>query len=439
MEVSSYSIMKQRTLRNLLAKLTVIILLFQLVSIGWINYLEYIAFFTLIIILLRSTKVEILSVLMFLLPSNQYINIKGTSVITTLVVVYCVKYFLIKKEGIQSSYVLLSILLIAYSLIFHEFSSIAVTVKTIMYLLFCMSTFNTNKKNIKQLFVFSIKFLSLGIIFTSIIAIIINPDMLLGRFSLTAEQSTNTLSMLAIFAVGNILMMIQSKNYQLKNRWFLFSFLLLLIGFLTRSRTFVVGIVLVIVWLISFMLYKNNEKGKVVKLLIVGAVLFGVVIIIYPDVIEVITSAIERVTNPRHGDLSGGRTEIWKFYINKIRNSEMILLFGTGKNMATNMPTNRDMLPHNLYIEQIHQFGLIGNSLLVLLFSSAVRKIYKVNKELKLSIYGSLPLALMISTSFFTHSFVGGADTIRFIIATVAIGLFSNKKGLYEKSNIKYI
>lgn len=412
-----------KVFKYLIIGLSIAVFLFQIVAFIGIQSFEWIGFMLIALLFSISSKIEVLLIIMYLLPSNQYINLGSTSIITILVTIYIIKYF--SKGGkILKSQLLLGILLLLYSVVFHEFESLPHVVKTIIYLVFCWIVFTDDEIKLKETYVYSIKFLSLGIIIPSIFSLIINPNIINERFSLTPEQSINTLAMLIAFTLINILMMIQNKNYQIEKKWIMMCLLLSGIGFLTQSRQFLIGLVMGTLWLIIFSLYKENSKFRIFKLILIVSLILIIILFIFPQLSQPIMNALERVTKPRNDDLTGGRAMLWKFYNNEIINNINVFLTGTGRNVSPTI----DMLPHNLYIEEVYHFGIIGSSLVFMLFTLTIKSIYKSNKSLNFSLFGLLPLLLILLNSFFTHSFVGSADSVRFIIASFTVGLYKRNK-----------
>lgn len=397
-----------------------IVLLFQLAASGWSRYFEYIGFTLVFILSMIATKQQMIFIVMYLLPSNQYINIGGTSVVTILVVLHCIKFVLFQREKLYIPHIMIGLILIIYSLTFHGLESISYSVKIILYLIFARSIFTENNRS---LYINCIKYLSLGIVLTSITTLIVNPELLVGRFSLTVEQSTNTLGILSAFAFANMLMMIQNKLYKLEKSWLFISIVLLGVGFLTQSRSFLLGIGVASIWVILFFFYKNNYKQKMVKIFLGGLLLISVLVLISPSLLQTMEMTIERVVSPRGGDISNNRFDIWSYYFEVLKDVNLFL-FGAGTNISSGI----NMLPHNMYIEQIYHFGLIGNVLIVLLFIITIVSIYKNDSTLRISFYGFLPLFIMLITGFVTHSFIAGADTVRFILAIIAIGVYKNAR-----------
>lgn len=422
--MESYLIINRRFVSkiSLLIILTFVVALFQSVSnMGATTYLEYVGLTLLIFVFIKRSKLEILGMILFLLPNNEYINLGSTSIITILVTLYFLRMIVIDKRLIYIPLLLSGMMLICYSVLFGSLGTISIAIKTLLYLFFCLDVFTDPNSKVQQKYIDGVKFLVLGIITSSCISILLQPDIFYGRFSLTEEQSINNLGILAGFAIGCILMLIQSKYVE---RAWLFSLIpLAAVGFLTQSRSFVFTILIAVVWLLVFSLGKLNKKSSYQFLvLLTGICLLGFIILSGNGPwIEVINNALERIMNPQDGDISTGRFDIWSYYLNEFAHNKFILFFGKGVIMSSSLMK----LAHNLWLEQLYLFGIVGNTIIILMYGITVKHIYKKAGIKKLSYYGWLPLIMIFASSFFSHTFIAGAGTIRFYLAVVAVGIFA--------------
>lgn len=404
--------------------LTFTVAIYQYVSIkGTATYLEYVGLALLIFIFSRSSRVEILGMVMFLLPSNQYINLGSTSIITILVTLFFLKMLVVDKKMIYTPLLLLGMTLICYSALFGALGTISTAIKILLYLFFCLDVFTDTNTNIKQKFTSMVKFLVTGIIIAACFSILFQSDIFSGRFSLTEEQSTNTLGILTGYAIGFILMLTQSKY--MGSKWLYSIIPLTIVGFLTQSRSFIFIAFIALVWCLIFALGKCGRKANIRFLIMsIGIGLLFFIIMSSNEIwAEVINNALERITNPRNDDISNGRFYIWRYYIDEVINNKHILFFGKGIIMSSSLA----MLAHNIWLEQLYIYGLVGNTIIILMFWVSIKYIYKKLRFSKLSFYGLLPLTMIFASSFFSHTFIGGSGTITFFLAVIAVGLFSKK------------
>jgi hypothetical protein len=418
---------------SLIIILTLIVAMFQFVSTrGATVYLEYAALALFMFVFIKSSKFELLGIILFLLPSNQYINLGSTSIITILVTLYFFKMIVFNKKLIYIPLLLSGMMLICYCALFGTLGTISIAIKTFLYLFFCLDVFTDPNSTVKQKYIDGIKFLVLGIIASFCISILLQPDIFNVRFSLTGEQSTNTLGILAGFAIGCILMLIQSEHVDIKSAWLYTIFPLAAVGFMTQSRSFIFTILIAVVWCLLFSLVKLNKKinYKFLVLLAGVCVVYFIIMNSNGQWAEVISNALERITNPKNDDISNSRFDIWSYYLNEFTQNKFILFFGKGTYMSSSLM----YVAHNLWLEQLYLLGIVGNTIIVLMFGVSIKYIYKKSGIEKLSFYGWLPLVMIFATSFFSHTFIAGADTIRFFLAVVAVGVFAKNPWLIGRS-----
>lgn len=376
--MQSYFIINRKSVSkiSLLISLTIIVALFQLVSIrGTAIYFEYVALALFLFVFSKSSKLELLGIVFFMLPSNQFINLGSTSIITILVTLYFFKMIVFNKKLICIPLLLSGIILICYSALFGVLGTISLAIKTYLYLFFCLDIFTESSSTIKQKYIVGIQFLVLGIIVSSCISILLQPDIFNVRFSLTEEQSTNTLGILAGFAIGCILMLIQNEQINIKSTWLYTIIPLAAVGFMTQSRSFIFTIVIAVVWCLFFFLGKLNKKTNFKFLLLFAGVclLFFIIMNANEQWTEVMNNAFERIIDPRNNDISSGRFDIWSYYLNDIVQNEYILFFGKGTIMSSSL----SMVAHNLWLEQLCLFGLVGNTIVLFMYGISIKYICK--------------------------------------------------------------
>ncbi|MCR6546202.1 O-antigen ligase family protein [Dehalobacterium formicoaceticum] len=424
--MQSYLIKSRKSISkiSLIISLTIIVILFQLVSIkGTAIYLEYIALALFMFVFVTSKKFELLCVVLFLLPSNQYINFGNTSIITILVTFYFLRTLIFNIKLIHVPLLLLGMVLIGYTVLFGNFGTISIAIKTFLYLYFCIDVFTEQNSTVKQKYTEGIKFLVIGIIVSSFISVLLQPDVFNIRFSLAQGQSTNTLGILAGFAIGCILMLIQNEHIYIKKAWLFTVVPLAAVGFLTQSRSFIFTILIAIVWCLVYGLSRLNKKQnfRFLMLLVGLCILLNFIINSNGQWAEVINNALDRIINPKNNDISNSRFVIWSYYLNEFSQNNFILIFGKGTLMSSSLT----QVAHNLWLEQLYLLGIAGNIIVISMFVVSIKYIYKKTRIKKLSLYGYLPLIMIFASSFFSHTFVAGADTIRFFLAVLAVGVFT--------------
>ena len=98
---------------------------------------------------------------------------------------------------------------------------------------------------------------------------------------------------------------------------------------------------------------------------------------------DYIIAIIERFTrsgfNSRVGNLTTGRAEIWKKYIDKWISSPITFLFGNG---YTSPKISSNKYEHSIYIAFLNQFGIIGSIIIIGTLVWTMRKGGKLSRSL---------------------------------------------------------
>lgn len=408
--------------------LFLIVLFAQLVLAGGNKNMIFIILAVSIVLSLKATKMELLCATMFLLPNNQYINFGGISIITIMVTLYFLKAVIFEKAKIHFPLLIFSMLLVSYSLFFlfvtRESRIIVEAAKNFLFLFFCVDIFADTRSSLVEKYINGVKYLIKGLIFSSVLTMILNPTMLDKRFALSPDQTPNTIGILSGFAIGCVLMITQTKYFKVTKIWLYTIIPLMIIGFWTQSKSFFFSVLIAFTWVMFFRDRKFDleKKYRLLVVLLIGVVFYLATTNVGGQFSEVISRTMDRIFNPRGGDISTGRFELWNDYLNEIKSDGYIFFFGSGSTMSSNT-----MVAHNLWIEQWYSFGAIGNIIIILTFWVSVSCVRKKNSVKKLSLYGFLPSILIFATSFFSHTFVGGADTIRFFLAVIAVYVFAEE------------
>lgn len=130
-------------------------------------------------------------------------------------------------------------------------------------------------------------------------------------------------------------------------------------GILTYSKSFL--LMFVIIMIVVFLDYLRCKKWGVVALFCIGALFL--LLQLLQGKLEMVNGVIERLTRAEGSldRLTTGRWEIWKDYVSVIFTNLQIFLFGAG----INGPLINRYSPHNLYIDVLYHFGVIGTIVLI--------------------------------------------------------------------------
>lgn len=219
---------------------------------------------------------------------------------------------------------------------------------------------------------------------------------IVGFFTYNAISTKEILAFL--FFMGGIVLLCGSRN-----------------GFLLLAIVFIFSII-----------FNYQKMGRVIVLLFI-AVLIACILITS----EIGRSAIETfesrtsVMNSK-GDMSNGRSEIWRCYIEKFSEERAGWLLGFGN--YTNVGLTQ--MGHNGLIEDIASYGIIG-IVIILIIAIMVVNQYKRCKQCSWSLFNLLPIIIILIGSITLRSLTNIINTTLLFIGMMVF--YVNPKQLSLK------
>ncbi len=129
---------------------------------------------------------------------------------------------------------------------------------------------------------------------------------------------------------------------------------LVIFGFVSYSKMFLLSILLLGV---VFVFYRMKSP-KQLLITLIGTMFIVGLFYWWADHSGYLNTILERLSD---GDISTGRFDIWKGYLEHIWSSPMTLLFGDGLGSPYYLPQE----PHNAYIELVFFLGIVGGTIFV--------------------------------------------------------------------------
>ena len=183
------------------------------------------------------------------------------------------------------------------------------------------------------------------------------------------------------------------KNKAIKTAFIIVLALVGYFGILTYSKSFL----LMYVAILGFIFFDAivSKDNRLISLF--SLMCFGVLFLIVQGKLEVVNGVLDRLTSNEGSinKLTTGRWEIWRGYMQTIFSRFDILLYGSG----VNGPLINRYSPHNLYIDVLYHFGLIGTLILIFTIIICMKHKNKVNFN-KYKFLGALVFFVMY---FFLH------------------------------------
>lgn len=199
-------------------------------------------------------------------------------------------------------------------------------------------------------------------------------------------------------------------------------------GFLTYSKSYALTLLVLFVILAGIFLFKFvKNRGKEALILIIPLCLITILggYLIYQNILQAI---FEKRSDT---ELLSGRGDVWRYYITQILYRFDCLLLGCGASNTLYIVRGlTEYVPHNLYIEYLVQFGLIGLVSLYFIFKESIKGIIE-----KTGTYMMLPILLFLITSLGISA--NANDTIFFILVIACIPYYQkseNRRGMNDKN-----
>jgi O-antigen ligase len=254
----------------------------------------------------------------------------------------------------------------------------------------------------------------IGVAFFLFLSLLTSFESSLTRFSGGEYNEPNYVGTIASYCLA-IGILLRGKKLGVKGYYFICAiFILLAAGFFTQSRSFLLSLALVVLFgvIVEF-------KRRPFMISIVLVVFVNMAGVLYLKLSEnvLFNSISSRVLDPKGGDVSGGRLDLWGYYLNRLVENEYDLLFGVG-NDAMNL-FGFEQVAHNFFIEDLVTTGAVG----VLFIYTFLYFIAKDFYNLGGGIGKFLPLFLLLLNSFTLHSFLGIGGLIPLFIGFVILGL----------------
>lgn len=417
------------------ASLVGLALLIEVIFYISINGFYLASYFGALVIVIVSLGLDIKkNIFMFiLLIANQRILVlpnNDISLINILIFMIIFKQIYSGKFRLQYKTFFLLLVFITYSIAPFVISGnigilmIAIRVSILMLMLMNIK-YSTN--NQLDIYLNIIIYFILGVIIMGVLGIAFDKNFVLGtqyRFSGSDLNNPNDFSMLVIFSIS--LLIYINRKIQIKNKLLLITIsILTFLGLITQSRTFILGIAIIIsFYLITFLKPRINRYFKT-RSIVQGLVLltFVIAIMLTPPFTAAIESSLDRIINPRRGDISGSRLDLWIQYYDFLKANTRYLLFGTGANLDILNNNGIYQVAHNFIIELIVNWGIIGAGITYFLFRRIRKSIIGQGvRVLQAKQYRALiPLSILLILSLTRHSPLNISFTTQFAISCMVI------------------
>ncbi len=398
--------------------------------------LGYLGIVLLIMISLSLDANRLVFLFILLIPNQRFIVLSDSniSLLNILLVIILFKSLAVEKFRIKKTHYLTVLIFIIYSLLniiyIGNMVNILSGLKFALLFLVLLEVFERNL-NIEGWYSQIIVFFTLGCILSAGTGLLFGANIIVGssvRLTTGGTSDANITALNYSLALSNLfVLMVIKRKYSFK--LIAAISLILIFGLLTQSRSFVLTVLLCLLFFFIYS-WKSRRIRKILRYVALLLIILVFAIIIFPEGLlgRIFYGVWVRIIQPRSGDISNSRFDLWRLYLDYLKANIKQLLFGmdvTTKQFADQFFS----AAHNGLIEVIISWGVFGALLILSMFASAYRLLKRkldIRWSKKISNFGYLPITVLIITNMVGHSFLSMIFVLNLFVSYLAI--FETKK-----------
>ena len=372
----------------------------------------------------QSNKKNTLPILLFFLPWSALMKLSpgSISVYTVGLMMVCIIAMIRSKFLIGIRELIIGMILLLITLVSKllESGTISLGYLSFMAMIFLLPTLQKEDDKDKSVFFTTVIYLSVGLILATFFSQFFANDPNIKRYvtilsynSLTRMSGFNNdpnyyAAQITAALSGTLLMMLRGSRKQIITAAVL-SIFLIYSGLITVSKTFfLVFAAMLIIWFVLLLRIQGKVSTKLIVITITTVMLLFIVSSnTFQQLFGTILNRFSMDTDMR--SFTTGRTSIWGIYLREIFDNWKILFFGKGLTSVT----VEGYSTHNILIELLFQFGLIGIPFVILWVKNlsreiSIKEIIRKRKVMDLLILtvGIVVPWLSISILFFDEFFL---------------------------------
>lgn len=328
-------------------------------------------------LIFTSGKDDIFCLCAFLVPFTPIfkITLGGFALFNVVILIATVRLLILNNGLINHG--LIMIALAFYVVLVSLNNNINELISFLLYTVFAVMIFDPYELSLRK----AIDCLVIAILITSGIALLkdylpnvstiisdatirYNPGEYYYRFA-GLEGNPNYYTMIVSVVISGLVVFIAKGESKVRD--YIFLALLIVLGLMTASQSFVVGLVVTVALLIISPSDKTAKQSKIVAWIGLLVCAVGVIILLNSDAAEALRFRFESLqTYENANDITNGRSDLWKEYFQYLISNPLVLLFGSGIG-ASNLPRGGS---HNYFIDILYYLGIIGGIIYIYLLKS---------------------------------------------------------------------
>lgn len=203
---------------------------------------------------------------------------------------------------------------------------------------------------------------------------------------------------------------------------------LLIFGLMSVSKSFVISVAIMVIFVILFQKNKSLNK-KIFTFLTISSALFIVYLFVKDTVFfDAILKRFQNDSGATLATITTGRTDIWKMYFDVFKEDIKIFLIGAG----ISVPDYRGIATHNFFIEILYHIGFLGTFCYFKAIKSTMPPLTEKPKNKLCYIVWLVLLVRMMAANFFYKEML----FLYFVLSYLAIYDYTreaNNRKIYEE------
>ena len=377
-------------------------------------------------IIFTSNRDDIFCLCTFLVPFTPIFKITlGGFALFNIVIIIATVRLLILNNGLINHGLIL-IVLALYVFLFGFNNNINELISFLIYTFFAVMIFDPYELSFRK----AIDCLAIAILITSGIALMkdylpnvstiiseatlrYSPGVYYYRFA-GLEGNPNYYTMIVSVVISGLVVFIAKGESKVRD--YIFLALLIVLGLMTASQSFVVGLVITVALLIICPSDKTTKQSKAVAWIGLLVCAVGVIILLNSDTTEALRFRFENLqASENANDFTNGRVKLWGFYFQYFISNPLALLFGSGIGAAV-LPQGAS---HNYYIDILYHLGIIGGIIYIPLMKS-VFSTKKLRLE-KPKLYNYIPYIVFFVRCLARNLLASEQLSFMFVICSLAL------------------
>lgn len=405
----------------------------------WINSAVSLAFISMILILgtaLFSDYNKSISLYYFLLPNMAMLKLSddGFAILSMFLIILFLKIVFTKKIKIPTSLLSLMVLyilvnLISYLLEEYNISLITQDIRVIIDMLMLTLIVSLSKNNVEGLTDRLSESFVIGTITTAFCGLVYQYIFNMKFYNRleAVEGDPNFFALVIALSISILLIKINYRRYKLTDLFMII--VLFVFGLLSYSRGFIVSMI-PNMFIIAYLL---NHRGiiKIRYKIIILFVVAVTIIAFFDSLKDLINSNFTRFVSTESKGGSG-RLLIWNYYLKNHITSIKYFLLGTGR-YTLYVPGIGQAVQHNIYIEAITGKGLIGSTIIFLMYSTMFNNFKSIFDVRKINPISLLPIITLGIAFMFLNGLSGDIGVMTIILSILIMNRYSMKSINTEK------